>query len=268
MFKKLLIAALAVFVGLSLLWGTRAGSYMRLNWTKAQDWAQAQVPPETEIERLRMELTRLGKEDDRYFDQVAKQKLSVAKLAKKVAADKTALTRMEGEIRSMREALAEDAEFIVFNGSRYPRKDVQEQVREDVRQFLADEEAVKADEDHLKELQKTLSLNEQKLKELGLARKKMSAKISTLEKELAQERRIQSQNQLTVDDSNYNRLNKEIDDLEGRIDVMKTKRELRGQSVRGPVRAAEEAKEEQNRLDKQAEARFGPLEPARKVVGK
>jgi len=259
MCKKLLIAALAVVVGVGVVSGTRLGSHVRLWWNKSSHWAQAQVPPETEIERLRMELDRLSKLDERYYDQVARQKREVKKLRDKVSKDQASLAKLEGEIKSMRLALAEENEKVSYNGSSYSRKDVQDQVREDVRRFLSDEAGVKADVAHLTEVEKTLSINEQKLKDLGLTRKKMSVKLSTLEKELAQERRLQSQTQVTLDDSQYNRLNKEIEELENRVEDMKTKRELRGQSTRGPIRAQEEAKEEQKKLDKLADDRFGKI---------
>jgi len=261
MCKKLLIAALAVVIGVGVVSGTRLGSHFRLWYNKSSTWAKNQVPPETEIERLRMELDQLSKLDERYYDQVARQKREVKKLRDKLTKEQGALVKLEGEIKAMRQAASEESEFVVYNGSRYARKDVQDQVREDVRKFLGDEAGVKADEEHLKELEKTLGINEGKLKDLDLVRKKMSVKLRTLEKELAQERRLQTQGQMTLDDSHYSKLNKEIEELENRIEDMKTKRELRGQSTRGSIRAQEEVKEEQKKLDKLAEDRFGPATP-------
>jgi len=261
MCKKLLIAALAIVVGVGVVSGTRLGSHFRLWYNKSSTWAKQQVPPETEIERLRMELSRLSNLDDRYYDQVARQKREVKKLRDKVTKDQASLARLETEIKAMRQVAADDAEFVVYNGNRYARKDVEQQVREDARKFLTDEEGVKADEDHLKELEKILAINEGKLKDLSIVRKKMEVKLRTLEKELAQERRLQTQGQMTLDDSQYSRINKEIEELENRVEDMKTKRELRGQSSRGPIRADLEKQEEAKKFDKTVEERFGKITP-------
>jgi len=258
MCKKLLIAALAVVIGVGVVSGTRLGSHFRLWWTQSSTWAKNQVPPETEVERLRMELARLGQLDDRYYDQVARQQREVRKLRDKVTKDQASLAKLEGEIKAMRLASAEERELVSFNGREYRRVEVQEQIREDAQRFFADEAAVKADEAHLKELEKTLSINQGKLKDLDLVRKNFSVKLRTLEKELAQERRLQTQNNMVLDDSQYSRLNKEIEELENRIEDMKTKRELRGQSTRGPVRAQMEAQEQLKKQEKQIEERFGP----------
>lgn len=260
MCKKLLIAALAVLVGVGVVSSTRLGSHIRLWWNKGSNWAQHQVPPETEIERLRMELSRLSGLDERYYDQVARQKREVKKLRDKLTKDNSSLAKLEGEIKAMRLTLADESEFVVYNGSRYSRKDVEAQIREDARRFLTDEACVKADDEHLRELEKTLSLNEQKLKDLELTRKKMGVRLVQLEKELAQERRLQTQGAMVLDDSQYAKVNKEIEELEGRIESMKIKRDLRGQSTRGPIRANEEAKEEQQKLDQLIEERFGKSE--------
>lgn len=264
MCKKLLIAALAVVVGVGVVSSTRLGSHIRLWWNKGSNWAKQQVPPETEIERLRMELSRLSSLDERYYDQVARQKRDVRKLREKLSKDKTSLTKLEREIKSMRTALLDETEKVVVdlgNGrTEYSRENVLAQIREDAQRFFTDAEAVKADDEHLRELEKTLAINEQKLKDLELTRKKMAVRLVQLEKELAQERRLQTQSEMTLDDSQYAKVNKEIEELEGRIESMKIKRDLRGQSTRGPIRAQEEAKEADRKLDRQIDDYFGKSE--------
>jgi hypothetical protein len=268
MCKKLLITALAVVVGLAVLNGTKLGSLLRYKFQKAGEALQDQIPPETEIGRLRMELDQLAREDERYYDQVARQVQEVKKLRDRVTTDRTALAKREGEIRGMREALAnEEATFVSFNGERYPRKDVETQLRLDARKFLADEKAVKADEEHLQLLEETLAINKTKLNDLVVRRKEMAARLQTMEKELAKER-LQAQSQMNVDGGAYGKLNKEIDALESRFEINKTKRELRGDSSQGPIRAAEEKKAEEAKLDKEINDRFAPVSPLKKVVGK
>jgi len=257
MCKKLLITVLAVVVGVGVVSGTKLGSHFRLWWNKGSAWAERHVPPETEIDRLKMELDNLSKLDDRYFDQVARQKREVQKVEAKFKKDQTSLVKLEGELKGMREALVDKGEFVVYKDSRYKRDQVQEQFNIDFKHFLTMEEGVKADEQHLEALKATLKETEQKVQELATVRAKMKVRLQTLAAKLERERRLQNQGSIAVDDSRYATLNKQLDELEDRIASMEIKRDMKGQTGKGPIRAQEEAKEEQKKLDRLAEERFG-----------
>jgi len=264
MCKKLMIAALAVVVGVGVVSSTRLGSHIRLWWNKSSAWAQQQVPPETEIERLKMELDNLTRLDDRYYDQVARQKREVQKLEAKVKTDRTAMAKREAELKEMRLVLTSKDDKAVFHG--FTKDKVQEQFNVDFKQFLADEEGVKADEQNLEELRGTLRENEKKLQDLGITRTKMKVRLQTLAKELARERRLQTQNNLALDDSHYSAVNQQINELEDRIEQMKIKRDMKGQSTRGPIRAHLEAQEEAKKLEQAAQERFGETDSKKVVI--
>jgi len=264
MCKKLMIAALAVVVGVGVVSSTRVGSHIRLWWNKSSAWANKQVPPETEIERLKMELDNLTRLDDRYYDQVARQKREVQKLEAKVKTDRSAMAKREAELKEMRLVLTSKDDKAVFHG--FAKDKVQEQFNIDFKQFLADEEGVKADEQNLEELRGTLRENEKKLQELGITRTKMKVRLQTLAKELARERRLQTQNNLALDDSHYSAVNQQINELEDRIEQMKIKRDMKGQSSRGPIRAHLEAQEEAKKLEQAAQERFGETDSKKVAI--
>jgi chromosome segregation ATPase len=263
--KKLLIAALAVVVGVSVVSGTRLGSHFRLWYNKSSTWANQQVAPETEIDRLKMELDNLARLDDRYFDQVTRQKLDVAKVEKKLKKDQADLATLSGDLKSMRVALKGEAELVVYNEQQYPRDKVQEQFNLDFKHFLTKEEGVKADEQHLDALKTTLKESQQKVQELATVRGKMKVRLQTLAAKLERERRLQNQGSVSIDDSRYSAINKQLDELEDRIDSMEIKRDIKGNSGKGPIRVQEEAREEQKKLDKLAEERFG-TKPSTKAL--
>jgi len=267
MCKKLLIAAIAIAVGVGVVSGTRLGSHIRLKWTKAQTWVEEQIPLETEIERLRMELRQLGTDDARNYDQVARQQYDLNKRRTKLDKDTAALDEMGRGIREMRASLTEDTEFVAYKGTRYKRSEVEEQQRIDGAKYLADKDAVKADEETLKILEQTLEQNKSKLKNLEVTRKKMETRLALLEKELARQQALATQNKFTVDDSGYSKINQDINKVEDRIGVMKTKSELVGESSKGPIRAAEVKKTEQDKEHAALDAEFGPIK-AKKVVNK
>jgi len=267
MCKKLLIAAIAIAVGVGVVSGTRLGSHVRMKWHRAQQWAQEQVPLESEIERLKMEVANLSREDDRYYDRVAKQKMQVDKLRARVAKNQESLAVRETEIKALRDALNEGGEFVVYNGTKYSRQEAETDVKMEATRFLADERIVKADQDNLRILEETLTANKAKLDSLSLKRKEMEATLLVLERELAQQR-LKEQTSLAVDDSRYNRISQQIEEARERLELQRTKGELRGESTKGPIRAQEEKKAKDKKLNQQIEERFGKIGEPRKVTSR
>jgi len=267
MCKKLLIAAIAIAVGVGVVSGTRLGSHIRLKWNRAQQWAQEQVPLESEIERLKMEVANLRHEDIGYYDKVAKQTMQVKSLRARVNKNRNSLTLRETEIKTLRQALSEDNAVVVYNGTNYSRQDAETEVRIEATRFLADEKIVQADEDNLKILEQTLAANKSKLDGLELKRKEMEAQLLVLERELAQQR-LKEQTSLLVDDSRYNKVGKQIEEARERLELARTRGELRGDTAKGPIRLQEEKKAQEQKLEKAIEDRFGKISEPKKVTSR
>jgi len=261
MCKKLLIAAVAVLIGVVAVKGTRLGSYMKVWRQRASTWAEKQVSPETEIARLRAEIENLQNEDRHLYDQVAKQLVDLENREKDVADLQAKLDKQENRIRAMFAALksAEKEEFVVYDGTRYPREELQDEVRTYASEFKSAEANLKSKEAQLRAFRKTVEFNRKKLKELERTRRDMATELTKLETTLSEERLAQAQAQgtLRVDDSHHSRLRGDLNSLRNRIREMQKVRELRGESVSGPVRAAEEAKEKKAEIDQYTETRFG-----------
>jgi len=177
-----------------------------------------------------------------------------------------ALARQETYIKDMRQALANNAQFVVYKGERYDRKLAEADVRTEALRFLADEKIVKADEENLTILEETLTANKAKLANLVVQRKEMQAQLLVLERELAQQRLREQTSTLVVEDGRYGKVNKEIEELRERFSVLKTKAELRGEAQRGSIRAQEERKAETQKVDQAIEERFGKLETSKKTA--
>jgi septal ring factor EnvC (AmiA/AmiB activator) len=260
MCKKLAIAAVAVVVGLAVvLGGTRTLGYLRVWKCKASAWARNQVPPETEIERLKAEVARLKADDRQHYDRVARQQVEVERREAEITQVKANLSKLEANIRKMREDVASGAEFVVYNGNKYTSAEVKDQLRVDFLTFQTAEENLKAKEEQLKALRQTLSTNLKKLKTLAQARQEMETELTRLQAALAKEREAQARSASQVDDSNYAKVRADINAVRERIKVMENVRKLRGESTSGPIRAVEEAKEQDSKLDSALEARFGKV---------
>lgn len=235
MCKKLCIGALLAAVALVVVNKTWVGSHFRLWAKEAAAHVRDAVPPEQEIERLRMELSGLKGQDERSLDKVAQQALAVEKLEGQAAALKKDLARREKELKEMHAALASKEAQVVFHGERYARDKVADQLKLDFAAFEADEQVLESREAHLAELRKSLTINRRKLSELRVQRERMGTDLQRLETALAEERRHGAERERSLDDAGYRKLTGEIAEVRERVELLKKKRELRGE-VEGPVR--------------------------------
>ena len=258
MCKKVLIAAVAVVVGLIVVKGTWLGSHLRMNACKVGNYLKTSVPPEDEISRLRMEVQNLQKDDDRHVDKVARMAVDLEKMERDVAKVKAGLVREEGRIREARKEMGESA-FVVFGGSRYTRDDL----RLDAQAFKTAEDNLESREQAVAAKRRHLTLEKKKLSELQTTRNQMLNDLQRLETELALERQAQATNESSIDDAGYRKIRKDMEGVRDRVNLLKKSRELRGE-LRVP-QADERKTQQTTETDQFIEARFGD---APKVAGK
>jgi hypothetical protein len=251
MCKKVLIAALAVVVGLAVVKGTWLGSHMRLKFSNARHWVQDRVPPEQEISRLRMEVDNLAREDDKYYDKVARMAVDVDNQEIGLGKMRTNLNREEVRIRKLKNELTEGVEFVRLDGVRYTRTDL----RIGAVAFKNAEETLKSKEANLEARKRHLALERKKLAELRNKRDEMRTELQRLETALAEERQAQAASECTIDDGGYRQIRKDMDSVRDRINVLKKKRELRGEFQQPTVDP--KVSEQDTQADKFLETRFG-----------
>jgi len=252
MFKKVLIAALAVVVGLAVVKGTWIGSHLRMRCNSVRTWVSERVPPEQEIARLRMELANLAREDDKFFDKVARLAVDVDNAEKAIGKVRTKLSQQEARIRKLKGELTEGVVFVELNnGVKYTRADL----RNDAVAFKNAEENLKSQEASLEARKRHLALERKKLSELKNKRAEMATDLQKLETALAEERQAQAASESTIDDSNYRQIRKDMDSIRDKIQVLKKKRELRGEFQ--PAVDTEKATEQDTQADKYLDTRFG-----------
>jgi len=249
--RKALVAGVAVVVALLAVNFVfpRTFSFIRLWVHDAREAADESVPPEQEIARLKLELNQLGKEDDRHFHKVAVQVVEVQKLEKQVAAMKERLDTDATTIRARKASLASKGDFVSYGGKEYDRVKFTEELRQMAARFQVEDEEYKSKEEQLGLRKRTLEANRKKLAELQLVRQQMKTELERLEAALAEERQSQAREQNTLDDSNYQKLRGDVNNVRDRLEVLKQKRVLKGE-VNGPVRANEERKAKEDAIDK------------------
>jgi len=197
-----------------------------------------------------MELSNLQREDEKHFDKVARLAVDVDNAEKSVSRLRTNLEKQETRILKLKGELG-DGEFVNLDGRKYTKTDL----RLDAIAFKNAEGNLKTQEARLEAQKRLLSLERKKLAELKNKRDEMATELQKLETALVEERQAQAASESTIDDSSYRQIRKDMDSLRDKIEVLKKKRELRGEFQ--PAVDATKPSEQDVQADKYLETRFG-----------
>src|SRR4051812_13402815 len=98
MLKKMVLLAVVGFVAVTVLAGTKIGSYVRSEIREARKHAEDSIPPEKEITRLRNEVKLLERGKMTVINQLAKERVAVAELKKDVDARAEKQTKLKDQL--------------------------------------------------------------------------------------------------------------------------------------------------------------------------
>jgi len=268
MCKKVLIATLAVLVGLAVVRGTKVCSYLRMAKKDAVSWVDQQVKYETEIKRLRLEVDRLEKEDAVCYDRVAEQRVEIRKKEQALVKDREEVEKLRNRLQVLRLAVREagegDTQQVSYNGNKYTRSEVEKQIDIDFTGYKQLKSTVSSQESFLASMKKALALNEDKMSQLKQNRQGMLTELQDLENELVELRQAQVANASVFDDSSYGQVKNDIAALKNRLAGDKEKLKVRGMSDRGPIEQTESEKNRKAERQKELDREF----PVRPVVNK
>jgi len=260
MLKKIVIAGLAVAVGVAVLaWlSPKLISVIRYQGEQMIQDAEDSVPLETEIGRLRGEVKRLESEESKYFDQVAKQAVEVDKLQKDVEDTTGNLAKQQDNMSNMARDLKDTVPTSFhYNGRKYSREEVTDQLKRDMASYDSAEKELQAKKDLLSAAQKSLAASEDQLGALKQTRSDMEVQLAKMDADLKLVRLKASQSNLKVDDSEYSQVKSDIAKAKDRIAVMQKSLELEGQFTNGTIDAtAGQDKADEKDVLKQFDAKF------------
>lgn len=256
MCKKVTIAALAVAVGLLVVSFTKVGSHLRVWKRDLVHRLEKQIPPEQEIARLKLDLDNLAKEDDRYFDLVATQRVDTRKLDAQLETMKKDLKTREARIVAMQASLENKDKLVTYEGEQIERTKLLEEARRRAASFQIAEQTFKSKEEQLALKKQILNDNEAKLARMKLEREELRTELVRLETSLMQERQAQAAEHKTIDAPGYIRLSDDLSKVKTTIETMKEKRVLKAEGA-NPIRAIEQKKEQEAAIDNYLKARFG-----------
>jgi chromosome segregation ATPase len=247
MFKKIAIAVAAIVVGVSLIVGpVYLISLVSSCIQDARTWAHDQVPPETEIHRLRHEIAKLDRDTADHIEAIAKKKVAVQRLAKDVKDLEKSLTSQESRLAVLRSAVKGEKTLVSeVTGLPYSKDKVTEQLARSVATYESTELALKTKTEVLAEEEKGLDAALDELRAMKLAKADLGNELTRLETELKKVRAAEakSNSRIHIDNSRLDRIKKDMERLRDKINTRKESLKLREQFGNEPIQIKEQVNE-------------------------
>lgn len=237
MFKKLIITGLVVLVGFVLLTKTSAGNKITglagLLWNKAGTALENQVPPETEIERIRHELAQRGNEMKKHISVIAEEMVAVENLKQEISITKGKLDKQRANIMTMKhdlEACGKDGTKTISYGDRtYSAARIREKLARDWASYKQCEESLKAREKLLEAKEAALVTAREQLAEMRAQYEQVEVELAQLETDIKSLRLAQTRSKFQLDDSHLSRIKEAKARLRDRVSTMKKLTALEGE---------------------------------------
>lgn len=242
MLKKLVILGVIGFVAVTALGGTKLASYIRSEIAAARERAEANVPPEKEIARLRNELKLLDKDIMTVVNQLAKERVDVRDLQAKVS-DLAARQSKDKELLTARANAIKSAEGHVTFGNRTLSIDAaKSELEADVRRYSTNQKSLESMEATLAVRIKNRDTLEKQLETLKNQKTELAAAIDALETDLTALKLQQMESKYQTDDTRLAKIKEDMRKLKSKLDVEREKLKLMPSVLDTPAAPAASSK--------------------------
>jgi chromosome segregation ATPase len=256
MLKKLLIAVVAVAVGLTVVKSTKLGSLMRVKWNDATAWCNKQIPVETEITRLRDEISRLGNDSKTHYSVIAEEMVKLDNLKREISEGESKLAQQKKKVTALRDALNEGGnKLVVLGEEKYPRVRVEKQLSRDFDLYKTCEGQLAAKRKLLESRQECLAKAREQLAAMQDTRRDLEVELSRLEAEYNTLKVAQTKSKFSLDDSELSKIKAGVAALRDRIAEQQKIAALQAEFGDGPIPAGDTVKTKD--LLKQIDEHFG-----------
>jgi chromosome segregation ATPase len=185
MFKKLVVAALAVVAGLFILNSTHLGGYVRTAIQKVRVAVKRQIPIEVQLEALRHEAAQLVPDMKEQVSALATKTVAVDRLRTQVKEIQASLDNKKGELRVMKDDLKSGAKFISYHSVSYPRDVIHNKLVRDLASYTRCASELEAKKKLLRAEEEALEHAREQLESMRSAKEQVEIEIAQLEAELS-----------------------------------------------------------------------------------
>ncbi len=226
MCKKLGVTGLVIVAALVSLWKLGWLPYIHQEAKSIQESINDSIPAEKKIALLESEVANLGPEMSKQSGVIAKESVAIDKLTKEVSVARTNLKDREEYLAQVRAAIKNDKEFTSLSNEKISKDKLEDHFTRKFAEYKTIKGSVEARAELLEQRKQRLATAEQTLETMRSKRTEMTAKVETLKIELAKLRDKQLQNNVTVDDSQFSKVQKLFDEVETQIATQKKQLEM------------------------------------------
>jgi peptidoglycan hydrolase CwlO-like protein len=243
MLKKLLIAVVAVAVGLTVVKSTKIGSLMRVKWNEATAWCNKQIPVQDEIASLRLQIANLGKDTKSHCQVIAEEMVAVDNLKREIGEAEAKLEQQKKKITAMRDALADGGTQKVVLGERtFSRGNVQKQLVRDFDLYKTCEAQLAAKKKLLESRQECLAKAREQLAAMQDTRRDLEVQVSQLEAQYNTLKVTQTKSKFALDDSALSKVKEGVNALRTRIKTLEQEAAIQAEFGDGEITAGDTVK--------------------------
>jgi chromosome segregation ATPase len=231
MLKKLVIVAAVGFVAVAAVKSTKIGSYIRSEMNALREEAEANIPPEKEIGRLRNEIKLLDKDLMTVVNQLAKERVEVVQLKEKAdnlrakqSQDKELLNARAEAIKKATEKTTE--QFLIFGDRKMTIAAAKGELERGVSTYTSNQKSLDSMDVTVATREKVKESLEKQLETLKNQKTDLAAAVDGLEAELTNLKLQQMESKYQTDDSRLAKIKEDIRALRTKMEIEREKLKL------------------------------------------
>jgi peptidoglycan hydrolase CwlO-like protein len=221
MCKKLVIAAVAILVGTAVVRHTSLGSLAQVWWHDAAQAVARQVPPEQQIKRLTLEVSKIDRDIRSHVSRLAEKEVKCEQMETNLARLKDEQAHRKADISAMTESFNAKADRVSFNGRSYRAVELTNKLDKTVSEFESGKAQVKSLEQILAAKRQELDNYHARIAKMRSQKDELQAAIAEFEAKLAQIRLAATSGQVDndIDDSQVARCNALASEIRNTLDI-------------------------------------------------
>jgi chromosome segregation ATPase len=237
MLKKLVILGVIGFVAVSVVKGSKIGSYIRSEIDALKARCEASIPPEKEIGRLRNEIKQLDKDILTVVNQLAKERVEVAQLKEKADSLRAQLSKDKELLNARAAAIKNAAEQVTFGDRTLSIPAAKAELEDGVKRYSTNQKSLEAMDVAIGSREKVKETLEKQLDTMKNQKGELTAAVDALEAELTALKLQQMESKYQTDDTRLGKIKEDIRALRTKIDIEKEKLKLLPAVLDTPTRS-------------------------------
>jgi chromosome segregation ATPase len=217
MLKKLLIAAVAVIAGMTVL--TKMTNISLKTWFgDCCRSVRHMVPPEVQLKQLKADIDNIDKEIDKNLGALARMAAEVDQFGEDLDRNRNRQAHLRADISDMKKGLEEQTAKVMFRGRKFNADDLTLKLERAVTEYNCLKEKVKLQERIFAEKKRALAAAKEKITAMKNEQERLRVLAVRLEHDLELVRMKQIQNQaIDFDNSALSRAQQNAKDVEARL---------------------------------------------------